>query len=383
MAEVSARLSTLPAEGSPSSARRFAKWLASDRVFPKIPFLMVEALFFLVILVPFILTIYISLLKWRANRPFETARFSGLENYQDVLSSDLFWSALARTFYFSSVAVAFELVIGFILAMLVTQCTKSKKLYTTIFLVPMMIVPIVVGYNFSMIYIDSGPLNQILAPLLESLGIDPHIRWLSHPTAAQWAIILADIWQWTSLTFLIFLSGFSALPQQLVNAARVMGATTWQIFWRVQLPLLKPAIVIAVIIRSMEALKMFDPVVLLTFGGPGTSTQTVAYFLWEQVWVFNKFSFGAAASILLLIMFSVLIYIGIYMLIRQRSVVIGRPAYWHPCQPLARSRPVRAGSPASAAAGSCGTRSSWVGPLSSCSRSSGWCRPRSRTPASG
>jgi hypothetical protein len=148
----------------------------------------------------------------------------------------------------------------------------------------------VVGYNFSMIYIDSGPLNQILAPFLERFGIDPRIRWLSHPVAAQWAIILADVWQWTSLTFLIFLSGFAALPRQLVNAARVMGASPWQTFWRVELPLLKPAIVIAVIIRSMEALKLFDPVVLLTFGGPGTSTQTVAYFLWEQVWVFNKFS---------------------------------------------------------------------------------------------
>jgi multiple sugar transport system permease protein len=142
--------------------------------------------------------------------------------------------------------------------------------------------------------------------------------------AAQFAIIIADVWQWTSLTFLIFLSGFSALPKQLVNAARVMGATPWQIFWRVQFPLLKPAIVIAVVIRSMEALKLFDPVVLLTFGGPGTSTQTVAYFLWEQVWVFNKFSFGAAASILLLIMFSVLIFLGIYLLIGQRNVVEGR-----------------------------------------------------------
>ena len=215
-------------------------------------------------------------------------------------------------------------VVGFALAMLVHQCTRSKKFYTTTFLIPMMIVPIVVGYNFSMIYIDSGPLNQLLAPFLERFGIDPHIRWLSDPVAAQLAIIIADIWQWTSLTFLIFLSGFSALPRQLIDAARVMGATPLQIFWRVQLPLLKPAIVIAVIIRSMEALKMFDPVVLLTFGGPGTSTQTVAYFLWEQVWVFNKFSFGAAASVLLLIMFSVLIYVGIYLLIRQRSPVEGR-----------------------------------------------------------
>jgi multiple sugar transport system permease protein len=328
MAEVSARMSDLAAgaPASPTVARRLGKWLASDRIFPRIPFVLVESLFVLGILVPFILTIYISVLKWRANRPFETARFSGLENYQDVLASEQFWLSVGRTFYFAGAAVLIELVVGFVLAMLVSQCGRSKKFYTTIFLVPMMIVPIVVGYNFSMIYIDSGPLNQILAPLLESLGIDPRIRWLSHPVAAQWAIIIADIWQWTSLTFLIFLSGFSALPPQLVNAARVMGATPWQIFWRVQLPLLKPAIVIAVVIRSMEALKLFDPVVLLTFGGPGTSTQTVAYFLWEQVWVFNKFSFGAAASILLLVMFSVLIYAGIYMLIRQRSVVTGRIA---------------------------------------------------------
>jgi multiple sugar transport system permease protein len=310
----------------PGVAGRPARWLASDRVFPKIPYLLVEGLFIVVIFIPFVLTIYISLLRWRANRPFETARFTGLANYQDVLTTDLFWWSIARTFYFAGTAVAFELMIGFVLAMLVSQCTRSKRLYTTIFLVPMMIVPIVVGYNFSMIYVDSGPLNQILEPLVVRLGIDPRIRWLSDPAAAQIAIILADIWQWTSLTFLIFLSGFSALPGQLINAARIMGASPWQIFWRVQLPLLKPAIVIAVIIRSMEALKMFDPVVLLTFGGPGTSTQTVAYFLWEQVWVFNKFSFGAAASIVLLVMFSVLIYLGIYLLISQRSSTIGRAA---------------------------------------------------------
>ena len=302
---------------------RFGKWLASERVFRLIPFVLVEGLFIVTILIPFLLTIWISMLKWRANRPFETAVFAGPENYVSVLENEQFWSSVGRTFYFSGVAVALELLIGFFLAMMVTNCTRSKKLYTTIFLVPMMIVPIVVGYNFSMIYIDSGPLNQLLAPLLEHFGIDPRIRWLSHPVAAQWAIIIADVWQWTSLTFLIFLSGFASLPRQLINAARVMGASPSQIFFRVQLPLLKPAIAIAVVIRSMEALKMFDPVVLLTFGGPGSSTQTVAYFLWEQVWQFNKFSFGAAASILLLFLFSFLIFAGIFTIIRQRNAVAG------------------------------------------------------------
>src|SRR5262249_1322889 len=151
-------------------ASGFARWLASERVFRLIPFLMVEGLFVLTILVPFALTIWISLLKWRAHRPFFTPPFAGFENYEALLSTDQFWLALARTFYFAGVAVALELIIGFVLAMLVSRCTRSRRLYTTIFLVPMMIVPIVVGYNFSMIYIDSGPLNQILAPFMEAFS---------------------------------------------------------------------------------------------------------------------------------------------------------------------------------------------------------------------
>jgi multiple sugar transport system permease protein len=310
---------------TPAATRRrggVAAWLAQERVFRLIPFVMVEGLFLTLLAIPFGLTVYISLLKWRASRPFEQAYFEGLGNYADVLADTEFWWALARTFYFAAVAVSLELLIGFVLAMLVARTVRGKRLYTTVFLVPMMVVPVVVGYNFSMIYVDSGPLNQLVAPFASLFGFDPRIRWLSHPIAAQWAIILADVWQWTSLTFLIFLSGFSALPAQLVNAARVMGAGPWQIFWRVQLPLLKPVIVIAVVIRSMEALKIFDQSVLLTFGGPGNSTQTVAFYLWRQVWQFNKFSFGAAASMLLLVVFAALIYLGIYLLVRQRSVAM-------------------------------------------------------------
>jgi multiple sugar transport system permease protein len=306
---------------APSPWHRLGAWLARERVFRLVPFVIVEAIFLLVIIIPFLLTVYISFLKWRANRPFEQAYLSGFENYEQVLTAPGFWAALGRTFYFAGCAVALELVIGFVLAMLVSRTVRGRGVYITILLVPMMIVPVVVGYNFTMLYIDSGPINQLLAPFVEPLGINPRIRWLSDPVAAQWAIILADVWQWTSLTFLIFLSGFSALPKQLINAARVMGASAWQIFWRVEFPLLKPAIVIAVVIRSMEALKIFDPVVLLTTGGPGTSTQSIAFYLWEQVWVFNKFSFGAAASIILLIIFATLIFFGIYLLVRQSAAV--------------------------------------------------------------
>jgi multiple sugar transport system permease protein len=322
MADAPAPTRTAAAPARTRRRGRAAAWLAQERVFRLIPFALVEGLFLLLLGVPFALTVYISLLKWRASRPFEQAYFEGLGNYADVLADAEFWWALARTFYFAAVAVSLELLIGFVLAMLVARTVRGQRLYTTVFLIPMMVVPVVVGYNFSMIYVDSGPLNQLVAPVGALFGFNPRIRWLSHPIAAQWAIILADVWQWTSLTFLIFLSGFSALPRPLVNAARVMGASPWQIFWRVQLPLLKPVIVIAVVIRSMEALKIFDQSVLLTFGGPGNSTQTVAFYLWRQVWQFNKFSFGAAASMLLLVIFAALIYAGIYLLVRQRSIAV-------------------------------------------------------------
>ncbi|MBI3126811.1 MAG: sugar ABC transporter permease [Candidatus Tectomicrobia bacterium] len=321
MAEAEARPAGGTAKGTRAARGGLGAWLARERVFRLIPFVLVEAMFLLLLAVPFALTLYISLLKWRANRPFEQAFFQGFDNYFDVMADAAFWWALARTFYFAGVAVLLELLIGFCLAMLCAQQFRGRRFYITVFLVPMMVVPVVVGYNFSMIYIDSGPLNEILAPFIEAFGGDPRVRWLSHPIAAQWAIILADVWQWTSLTFLIFLSGFSALPPQLIRAARILGASRWQIFWRVQLPLLKPVIVIAVVIRSMEALKVFDQAVLLTFGGPGNSTQTVAFYLWRQVWQFNKFGFGAAASILLLVMFAALIYCGIYLLVRERAAL--------------------------------------------------------------
>jgi multiple sugar transport system permease protein len=318
-------MSTSPTAAAVAPSRgplgRLGAWLAQERVFKWIPFALVEGTFLLVIIIPFALTIYISFLRWRANRPFEQATLSGFRNYEQVLTDEGFWLSLGRTFYFAGAAVIVELLVGFVLAMLVHRVVRGRRIYITLFLIPMMLVPVVAGYNFSMIYLDSGPLNQLLSPITTALGIDPRIRWLSDPTAAQIAIIIADIWQWTSLTFLIFLSGFSALPPQLINAARVMGASRRQIFFWVELPLLRPAIVIAIVIRSMEALKLFDPVVLLTFGGPGTSTQTIAYYLWEQVWQFNKFSFGAAASILLLILFSVLIFTGIWLLIRQTEQV--------------------------------------------------------------
>ena len=305
---------------APSPPRRrttWLRWLERDRVFRLIPLIPVQALILSLLAVPFLLTIWISLLRWRLTRGFWTdAPFGGLSNFADALTDEGFLNSILRTFVFAGSAVVFELLLGFGLALLTYKSFRGRRFYVTVFLIPMMIIPVVVGYDFSMLLIDTGPLNSLLSLLT---GLDVRIRWMSQWRAAQVAVILADIWQWTPLTFLIFVSGLSALPAEPIKAAQVMGATRWQVFRSVQLPLLKPVIIIALVIRSMEALKIFDMPMLLTQGGPGNATETLSIFLWRNAWVFNKVSYAAAASLLLLLLFSAVIFAGIWLLKQERA----------------------------------------------------------------
>ncbi len=293
------------------------QWLEQERVFRLLPLIPVQLLILSLLAVPFLLTIWISLLRWRLTRGFWTdAPFGALSNFVDALTDEGFLNSILRTFAFAGTAVAFELLIGFGVALLTYKNFRGRRFYLTVFLIPMMIIPVVVGYDFSMLLIDTGPLNSVLSLVT---GLDVRVRWMSEWRAAQVAVILADIWQWTPLTFLILVSGLSALPAEPIKAAQVMGATRWQVFRYVQLPLLKPVIIIALVIRSMEALKIFDMPMLLTQGGPGNATETLSIFLWRNAWVFNKVSYAAAASLVLLVLFSGVIFAGIWLLKRERA----------------------------------------------------------------
>jgi multiple sugar transport system permease protein len=306
-----------PAPAGPPSRTRLSRWLERERVFRILPLIPVQALVLALLFVPMVLTVYISLLRWRLTRGFWTdAPWGGVSNFVDALTDEGFFDAIGRTFLFAGGSVVLELGIGFGLALLTYRSFRGRRFYFTVFLIPMMIIPVVVGYDFSMLLIDTGPLNSVLSALT---GHDIRIRWLSEYRAAQAAVILADTWQWTSLTFLIFVSGLAALPRDPIRAAEVMGATRWQVFRHVELPLLKPVIVIALVIRTMEALKIFDMPMLLTQGGPGNATETISIYLWRNAWIFNKISYAAAASLILLVIFAALIYLSIWLLRRERS----------------------------------------------------------------
>ncbi len=299
---------------------RLIRWLDRDRVFKWVPFVPVEA-FFLLLIGPFILLIYLSLISWRVTRgPWWTAPFTGFSNFLYALGNGRFFDALVRTFAFAAIAVPIELILGLLLALLAYREFRGRRFYSTAFLVPMMIVPAVVGYDFSMILVDTGPLNQLLSLLA---GRNINIRWLSEHTAAQAAIIGADIWQWTPLMFLILLSGLVGIPKEPIAAAKVFGASRWQIFWRIQLPLLKPVIAIGLVIRSMEALKIFDYPMLLTQGGPGNATETLPVYLYRMGWEFFRVSEAAAMSIILLIITAIYIAMAIRVIMRERGRMRG------------------------------------------------------------
>lgn len=302
--------------GTAAVVRRLLRSLEREAIFKWLPFVPVQALFIVLLLPNFVLLVYLSLLSWRITRgAWWNAAFTGLGTFQAALEDSRFLWALVRTFAFAAVAVPLELLLGFGLALLCRRHFRGRRFYTTVFLLPMMIVPAVVGYDLSMLLVDQGPFNQLLSALF---GRPITVRWLSDYTAAQLAVIGADVWQWTALTFLVFTAGLAGLPEDPVRAAWVMGASRWQIFWRIELPLLKPVIAIAVVLRSMEALKIFDYPMLLTQGGPGNATETVAVYLWRVGWEFARVSDAAAMSLILLVVVAMYIVVAIRVLRRER-----------------------------------------------------------------
>lgn len=253
-------------------------------ILPCIVFLLAMTIF------PLIYSLFLSFNNWELamGLPWE---FCGLSNYVTIFAEARFWNAMKNMGYEFVFGVGAQLLIGMALAMLLNRAIKGRGIVVTLFLLPAMIAPIVVGTTFRMVYHYSyGPLNFIL----QILHIPP-LNWLANPELAFPSIIIADTWEWTPFMMFILLAGLQSIPPELDEAASVDGATSWQRFRYVTLPLLKRTIIIAVLIRSMDAFKLFDLVVLLTQGGPGTASETLPYY--NYLAGFKYFSMGYAAAL--------------------------------------------------------------------------------------
>ncbi len=235
-------------------------------------------------------------------------QFIGLNNYVRLLVGDPnFWFSLRVTLLFIGGVIICELLLGLGLALLLNREFVGKSLVRTIFIIPTMITPVVVGIIWRLLYNpDMGMLNYFLS----LLGVSPKI-WLGTSSLALISIIIADVWEWTPMVALIILSGLYALPQDPFEAAKIDGASSIQLFRYVTLPLLRPVFAVALIMRTIDAFKVFDVVYILTGGGPGLATEMLSVYGYHQG--FRFFNMGYASSISFFMVFVIAIICNFYL----------------------------------------------------------------------
>jgi multiple sugar transport system permease protein len=228
--------------------------------------------------------------------------FVGFDNYVDVLTSDQFWQSILVTVIYVLVAVPIELVLGFLAAWLVNLGAPGSRSFSTIIGAPLFTLEVAIGYLGVTFFTDQGGL---IAVPLGALGI--HVPWMSTAYAGIAGAIVLDVWRWTSFIFIIVLAGLAGIPTDLYDAAVLDAKSHWQVMWHLAIPLAWPVITIAVLLRTVECLKVFAIPFALTSGGPGTSTQTFSAMDYLTTIQFFDFGKGSAMGIVFLILVSAVI----------------------------------------------------------------------------
>src|SRR5581483_8755742 len=248
------------------------------------------------------------------------AEYVGLQNFQKVLADGRFWNAMQNTSFLVVVGVAIQLVAGTGLALLLSEIGRSRSVWVSLFLIPVMIAPVVAGFQFRVILNDSfGPLNYLIKWVSGGLISPP--AWSADPKTALFSIMLTDLWQWTPFMLLIVLAGLQSISVELLEAAEVDGASYWQTFWRIKIPILLPVIIIGILIRLMDTFKTFDLVYLLTGGGPGSSTETIAYYTYLNG--FKFFSMGYTAAMAFVQLVVIILVSRAFLAIQNRQQKVG------------------------------------------------------------
>jgi len=222
----------------------------------------------------------------------------GIQNYRDILNDSRIWKHFGVTGSYALASVSLQAIIGFGLALLVHKKFRGSGIITTMMLIPMMLSPIVVGVFWKLMF---NPTSGIFNYLL--LYTDPNTapNWTGDSNLALWAIIIVDVWMWSPFVMLLCLAGLSAIPDYLYEAAAIDRAGGWFVFRRITLPRVMPLLLIAVLFRTIEALKQFDLVMGITGGGPGDNTETVAVRLYRIAFQDVDTGYSSALAYLVLI----------------------------------------------------------------------------------
>jgi|LSQX01.2.fsa_nt_gb multiple sugar transport system permease protein len=224
--------------------------------------------------------------------------FYGFQNYAEILTDDTFWVAVKNTLLFVVLAVVFETLLGTVFALFFNSGFRFMKLYRTIVLVPMLLPPITVALTWKMMYdYNFGIFNF----LLKTIGLSP-VEWLSSTDWALLSVVLTDIWQWTPFVFLVILASLQSIPLEIYESAQVEGASYVQSLRYITLPLLRPALALVLLLRTIDTFRVFDKMYVLTGGGPGNATETITYYIYRYGFRYFQTGYAAAASIIMVIM---------------------------------------------------------------------------------
>jgi ABC-type sugar transport system permease subunit len=253
----------------------------------------------LIALFPLVWTLWESLHRHDLRMPWLGRPFVGVGNYVEAARDPRFWSALGHTALFAVVSVGLELVAGTVLALAMNRAFRGRGLVRAAVLIPWAIPTVVAALLWRFMFDgDAGIVNAVLVRL--GVLAQPLV-WFIHPVTAWVPIILADVWKTTPFVALLLLAGLQNIDPSLYEAARIDGASTWRQFRHVTLPLLQPAILVALIFRTLDAFRVFDLVYALTGGGPGTSTEPIALYTFNALFQTLRFGYGSALSVIVFV----------------------------------------------------------------------------------
>ena len=237
------------------------------------------------ILYPFAIAVYYSFTNIRIVSP-DAFKFVGLQNYIRMFENPAFWEALGNTLIFAFAALVVEMVLGFLIALLLSQQVKGVAIMRAMFLLPLMLAPVIAGLMWKTMLAPSGPINHIF-------GLGPY-PWLAVPWSARFAVVFIEIWMSTPFVALVLLSGLQSLPKAPFEAAQVDGANSLFVFRKLMLPLLQPFILVVLLFRVVDVIKLFDIIFATTSGGPMFVTTTIPILVYKEV--FQFYTLGSAIA---------------------------------------------------------------------------------------
>jgi len=263
-----------------------------------------------VIIFPWLFTVWMSAFDWTIGT---AAHFVGFANYTGLASNQRFLESIVHTFYFTALAVVVPLFLGLVAALIFHREFPFRGVLRGVFTMPMMATPVAVALVWTMMF---HPQQGVLNYLLSIVGLPPSL-WVYSPTWVIPSLVLVEIWHWTPLVMLIVLGGLAALPTEPYESARLDGASEWQLFRYITLPLVAPFLVVAAVIRTIDALKAFDTIYVISQGGPGTASETINIYLYLQAFAF--YNVGNASAVVVVFFVIILALALLLLYVRQRT----------------------------------------------------------------